>query len=130
MTLRSLVWQRPANISPRSVLHTVVCMSPIYLWFWILIHHAAVLIRNTAPVEGGERAMRTIYLPAFQKACVEAGALSIMTAYSNYDGVPAISDSRQYFVLRFQFISLTRLADLLKDIVCYFQHIWDPDALF
>ncbi|KAL5530859.1 hypothetical protein ACEPAF_7117 [Sanghuangporus sanghuang] len=48
---------------------------------------------NTAPVEGGERALRTIYLPAFQKACIDAGALSLMTAYSNYDGVPAVSNS-------------------------------------
>lgn len=50
--------------------------------------------RNLAPVEGGERALRSIYLPPFQKACVEAGALSIMTAYSSYDGVPVVSDAR------------------------------------
>ena len=50
-------------------------------------------IRNLAPVEGGERALRTIYLPAFQKGCVEAGALSIMTAYSSYDGVPVVASS-------------------------------------
>ena len=45
-------------------------------------------------MEGGERALRSIYLPPFQKACVEAGALSIMTAYSSYDGVPVVSDAR------------------------------------
>ncbi|KAJ3857876.1 glycoside hydrolase family 3 protein [Lentinula lateritia] len=41
---------------------------------------------NTAPVVGSERDLRTIYLPAFQKACLES--LAIMTAYSAYDGVP------------------------------------------
>lgn len=40
--------------------------------------------------------MRTIYLPAFQKGCVDAGALAIMTAYSSYDGVPAVADSRKW----------------------------------
>ena len=46
-------------------------------------------------MEGGERAMRTIYLPAFQKGCVDAGALAIMTAYSSYDGIPAVANSRK-----------------------------------
>lgn len=54
--------------------------------------------RNLAPVAGGERDLRSIYLPAFQKGCVEAGALSIMTAYSNYDGVPAVADARRFFL--------------------------------
>ncbi|KLO08234.1 glycoside hydrolase family 3 protein [Schizopora paradoxa] len=48
---------------------------------------------NLAPVEGGERALRTIYLPPFQKACVEAGAMAIMTAYSSLDGVPAVANA-------------------------------------
>ncbi|EJD00700.1 glycoside hydrolase family 3 protein [Fomitiporia mediterranea MF3/22] len=48
---------------------------------------------NLAPVEGGERALRSIYLPPFEKACAEAGSLSIMTAYSSFDGVPVVSDA-------------------------------------
>ncbi|KAF9021431.1 glycoside hydrolase [Hymenopellis radicata] len=45
---------------------------------------------NLAPVAGGERELRTIYLPPFEKACLES--LSIMTSYASYDGVPAIAD--------------------------------------
>ncbi|KAI5117718.1 hypothetical protein M0805_001804 [Coniferiporia weirii] len=48
---------------------------------------------NLAPVEGGERVLRTMYLPPFERACVEAGALSFMTAYSILDGVPAVSNA-------------------------------------
>ncbi len=44
---------------------------------------------NLAPVAGGIRDLRTIYLPAFEAAIREAGALSIMPAYSEYEGVPA-----------------------------------------
>ncbi|KAI0766208.1 glycoside hydrolase [Trametes elegans] len=43
---------------------------------------------NIAQVTGGERELRSSYLKPFNRACVEA--LSIMTAYSSYDGVPAI----------------------------------------
>lgn len=42
-------------------------------------------------MHGGERELRTTYLPPFQRACVEA--LTIMTAYSSYDGVPAIANA-------------------------------------
>ena len=56
---------------------------------------SSLMARNLAPVEGGERALRSIYLPPFQKACVESGSLSIMTAYSSYDGVPVVSDARK-----------------------------------
>ncbi|KAF5364585.1 hypothetical protein D9758_005612 [Tetrapyrgos nigripes] len=45
---------------------------------------------NLAPVLGGERDLRTLYLPPFERACVES--LAIMTAYSVYDGVPAIAN--------------------------------------
>jgi hypothetical protein len=48
---------------------------------------------NTAPVHGGERELRTMYLPPFLRACVQGGALSMMTAYSSYDGVPVIADT-------------------------------------
>lgn len=46
---------------------------------------------NCAPVAGGERELRSIYLPPFKKACLES--LAIMTAYSSYDGVPAAGNS-------------------------------------
>ncbi|KAJ8094890.1 hypothetical protein PM082_010105 [Marasmius tenuissimus] len=45
---------------------------------------------NLAPVVGTERDMRSTYLPAFERACLES--LSIMTSYSAYDGIPAIAD--------------------------------------
>ncbi|KAG8943685.1 hypothetical protein FRC04_002585 [Tulasnella sp. 424] len=46
---------------------------------------------NVAPVTGGERELRTLYLPPFKQACLES--LAIMTAYSSYDGVPAAGNS-------------------------------------
>ncbi|KDQ52012.1 glycoside hydrolase family 3 protein [Jaapia argillacea MUCL 33604] len=45
---------------------------------------------NIAQVSGGERELRTNYLKPFNRACVES--LSIMTAYSSYDGIPAIAN--------------------------------------
>ena len=47
---------------------------------------------NTGPVHGGERELRTTYLPSYKRAIIDAGAYSIMTAYSSYDGVPVIAD--------------------------------------
>lgn len=49
---------------------------------------------NTAPVHGGERERLTTYLPAYKRAIIDAGAVSVMSAYHCYDGVPAVSDSR------------------------------------
>jgi beta-glucosidase len=46
---------------------------------------------NTAPVHGGEREMRTTYLPPFKRAIIDAGAFSIMSAYHSYDGIPAVA---------------------------------------
>ncbi|KAI0751919.1 glycoside hydrolase [Daedaleopsis nitida] len=46
---------------------------------------------NTAQVTGGERELRSTYLKPFNRACVES--LSIMTAYSSYDGIPAIANT-------------------------------------
>jgi len=43
-------------------------------------------------VTGGERELRTTYLPPFERACLDA--LAIMTAYSSYDGIPAVANSR------------------------------------
>ncbi|KAI9318774.1 beta-glucosidase-related glycosidase [Dichotomocladium elegans] len=47
---------------------------------------------NIAPVSGGERDMRTIYLPPFKRAIIDGGALSIMNAYHAYDGIPSAID--------------------------------------
>ena len=44
---------------------------------------------NLSPVAGGDRELRALYLPPFEAAIREAGALCIMPAYSEYDGVPA-----------------------------------------
>ncbi|KAI0795421.1 glycoside hydrolase family 3 protein [Abortiporus biennis] len=46
---------------------------------------------NIAQVSGGERELRTMFLKPFNRACVES--LSIMTAYSSYDGIPAIANT-------------------------------------
>ncbi|KZV79558.1 family 3 glycoside hydrolase [Exidia glandulosa HHB12029] len=45
---------------------------------------------NLAQVSGGERELRSTFLKPFNRACVNA--LSIMTAYSSYDGIPAVSN--------------------------------------
>ncbi|KNG82389.1 beta-glucosidase [Aspergillus nomiae NRRL 13137] len=47
---------------------------------------------NTAPVHGGERYLRTTWLPSFKRAIMDAGAWSIMSAYHSYDGIPAVAD--------------------------------------
>lgn len=36
---------------------------------------------NTGPVHGGERELRTTWLPAFKRAIMDANAWSIMSAY-------------------------------------------------
>jgi len=43
---------------------------------------------NLAPVATGPRELRSLYLPPFKAAITEAGALSVMPAYSEIDGVP------------------------------------------
>lgn len=47
---------------------------------------------NTGPVHGGEREMRTTWMPPFKRAIIDAGAYSIMSAYHSYDGVPAVAN--------------------------------------
>ncbi|KAI1399536.1 glycoside hydrolase family 3 protein [Hypoxylon fuscum] len=47
---------------------------------------------NCGPVHGGERELRTTYLPPFRRAIIDGGALSVMSAYHSYDGVPAVAD--------------------------------------
>lgn len=56
-----------------------------------------VSFRNIAQVTGGERELRSMYLKPFNRACVES--LAIMTAYSSYDGIPAIANTRELFKL-------------------------------
>ncbi|HWB91494.1 MAG TPA: glycoside hydrolase family 3 N-terminal domain-containing protein [Puia sp.] len=43
---------------------------------------------NLASVAGGERELRSIYLPPFEAVIKEAHPLSVMNAYSAYDGIP------------------------------------------
>ncbi|KAL1989507.1 hypothetical protein VTN49DRAFT_6704 [Thermomyces lanuginosus] len=45
---------------------------------------------NLAPVHGGERELRTTWAVPFKRG-VEAGAWSIMGAYSSYDGIPMVA---------------------------------------
>lgn len=47
---------------------------------------------NTAPVFGGERMLRSLYLPPFKRAIIDSGATSIMSSYNSYDGIPTVSD--------------------------------------
>lgn len=43
---------------------------------------------NLSPVATGPRELRSLYLVPFQAAVREAGALSVMPAYSEFDGIP------------------------------------------
>ena len=52
---------------------------------------------NIAPVAVGERELRDTYLEPFRAAVTEAGALSVMPAYSEFDGIPC---SASKFLLR------------------------------
>jgi beta-glucosidase len=47
---------------------------------------------NTAPVHGGERELRSLYLPPFKRAILDSGAWSIMSSYNSYDGMPVVGD--------------------------------------
>ncbi|PCH41771.1 glycoside hydrolase family 3 protein [Wolfiporia cocos MD-104 SS10] len=54
---------------------------------------------NLAQVSGGERELRTYYLRPFERACASdpiltggSTALSLMSAYASYDGIPTISN--------------------------------------
>ncbi|HVU55313.1 MAG TPA: glycoside hydrolase family 3 N-terminal domain-containing protein [Puia sp.] len=47
---------------------------------------------NTAPVNIGEREARSRYLYVFEKAVREGGALSMMAAYSEIDGIPCVDN--------------------------------------
>lgn len=43
---------------------------------------------NLGPVHAGERELRELYLPPFAAAIQEGGAMSLMPAYSELDGIP------------------------------------------
>src|SRR5260221_251014 len=47
---------------------------------------------NTAPVNIGEREARSSFLYVFEKAVREGGALSMMAAYSELDGIPCVDN--------------------------------------
>jgi beta-glucosidase len=56
---------------------------------------------NTGPVHGGERELRTTWLPPFHRAIIDGGAWNIMGAYHSYDGIPSIADGHmQETILR------------------------------
>jgi beta-glucosidase len=48
---------------------------------------------NTGPAHGGERELRTTFLPSYKRAIIDGGVFSIMTAYHSYDGIPAVADA-------------------------------------
>ena len=52
---------------------------------------------NLAPVSVGQRELRDAYLPPFETAVRDGGALSVMPAYSDFDGAPC---STSKFLLR------------------------------
>ncbi|KAJ5040647.1 uncharacterized protein L3040_006296 [Drepanopeziza brunnea f. sp. 'multigermtubi'] len=47
---------------------------------------------NVAPTHGGERQLRTTYLPSYKRQIMDAGVYAIMSAYSSYDGVPMVAN--------------------------------------
>jgi beta-glucosidase len=47
---------------------------------------------NTGPVHGGERELRTTYLPPYKRQIIDGGVFSIMSNYASYDGVPSIAN--------------------------------------
>jgi beta-glucosidase len=56
---------------------------------------------NTGPVHGGERELRTTWLPSFKRAIIDANAWNIMGAYHSYDGIPSVTDDHlQETILR------------------------------
>ncbi|HXB33732.1 MAG TPA: glycoside hydrolase family 3 N-terminal domain-containing protein, partial [Puia sp.] len=47
---------------------------------------------NTAPVNMGEREVRSSFLPVFEAAVREGGALAMMAGYSELDGIPCVDN--------------------------------------
>ncbi len=49
---------------------------------------------NTAPAPFGDRVLREVFLPPFEDAVREAGAMSLMPSYNELDGVPMHANAR------------------------------------
>ncbi|CAK1357442.1 Periplasmic beta-glucosidase [Cercospora beticola] len=47
---------------------------------------------NVGPVQGGERELRTTWLPPYKKAIIDGGVWSIMSGYNSWDAIPVVSD--------------------------------------
>ncbi len=86
-----LVWLRLANILQRSEARRVDCKC--LMLKSIILSKFTRVTRNIAQVSGGERELRSTYLKPFNRACLDS--LSIMTAYSTYDGIPAVANTRE-----------------------------------
>ena len=79
---------------------------------------------NLGPVSVGERELRGVYLPPFEKAVKDGGALSVMPAYSDFDGVPCSSSKfllRQILREEWQFKGYT-FSDYLSLEMLYTRH--------
>ncbi len=57
------------------------------------IHSVPESGTNTAPVHVGEREARTTFLYVFETAIKKGGALGVMAAYHDWDGVPCVANS-------------------------------------
>ncbi len=51
---------------------------------------------NLAPVQLGDRELYSTYLPPFRTAIIEGQAASVMTAYSELDGVPSTASKKLF----------------------------------
>jgi beta-glucosidase len=79
---------------------------------------------NTAPVHGGERELRTTWLPPFHRAIIDGGAYAVMSAYHAYDGIPAVADYHMLTeILREEWGMLTFriLGYWVTDVLCRVQ---------
>src|ERR1700691_5117969 len=56
------------------------------------LHAIPEAVKNTAPVNMGQREVRSSFLPVFEAAVREGGALSMMAAYSELDGIPCVDN--------------------------------------
>ncbi|WP_371782796.1 glycoside hydrolase family 3 N-terminal domain-containing protein [Streptosporangium subroseum] len=56
-------------------------------------YSASRAARNHGPVPMGRRELMDMILPTFETALVEGGARSVMSSYSDVDGVPSTADS-------------------------------------
>lgn len=57
-----------------------------------IVHPVPEAGSNTGPVNIGEREMRSVYFPSFQKAVEKGGALGMMAAYHEIDGIPMVDN--------------------------------------